>query len=88
MRDIGFGDYVRIEQNRYGGVNQMFLHKVIGRLESNYYVDVPVQCPETELLHKKVVEVVACICCGVNEREVHNFKLSDIKEKSKEVKDD
>ena len=79
---IDFGDYVRIEQKRYGCENEMYLYKVIGRLKSNAYVDVPVQSPEKESLHKcsEMVEVAACICCGILEKEVHNFRLSDIKE--------
>ena len=81
---IDFGSYVKIEQKRYGCKNEMYLYKVIGRLKSNAYVDVPVQSPEKESLHKKMVEIAACICCGVNERQVNNFKLSDIK-KEKEV---
>ena len=79
---IDFGDYVRIEQKNYGCENEMYLYKVIGRLKSNSYVDVPVQCPEKECLHKKVVDVVACICCGVQEREVNYFRLSDVKEEA------
>ena len=76
---IGFGSYVRIEQKRYGCVNQMFLYKVMGRLESNHYVRVPVRSPEKESSYKKIVEVVACIHCGVFEREVSNFRLKDVK---------
>lgn len=73
-----FGDYVMIAQKRYGVANEMYLHKVIGRLKSNSYVEVPVQTPSTETLHNKIQEVVACICCGVSEREVRNYLLSDV----------
>ena len=72
-----FGDYVRIEQKRYGDENEMYEHKVIGCLKSNYYVDVPVEnCIET--FHPEVIDVVACICCGVDERVVYRYKKSDV----------
>ena len=44
-KDLDFGDYCLIEQKRYGVENEMFVHKVIGRLRSNSYVDVPVTTP-------------------------------------------
>ena len=75
---IDFGDYVGIEQKRYGDENEMYEYKVIGCLKSNYYVDVPVEiCIET--FHPEVIDVVACICCGVNERDVYRFKKSDVR---------
>jgi len=82
-KDIDFGDYVRIEQKNYISENEMYLYKVIGRLGSNYYVDVPVQCPEKESHHKKVTDVVACICCGVDETNVNKFRLCDVKKEKK-----
>ena len=75
---VDFGDYVLIEQKRHGCPNEMFLHKVIGTLKSNGYVDVPVVIPREETLHKKVIDVVACICCGVQETEVYKYLLSDV----------
>ena len=80
---IDFGDYVEIEQKRYDhdNKNEMYLYKVIRRLKSNYYVDVPVQCPEKECFHKReYVDVIACICCGVDETIVNKFRLSDVKD--------
>ena len=38
---LDFGDYVEIEQKRYGCENEMYLHKVINVLESNSWVDIP-----------------------------------------------
>lgn len=76
-----FGDYVEIEQKRYKGKNEMYSHKVIGCLRSNYYVDVPVTYPIVEEYHDKVVDVVACIACGVDERIVKRYKKSDVLEK-------
>ena len=78
-----FGDYVEIEQKNYGCENEMYIYKVIGCLKSNSYVDVPVEIPEKETLHSKIIDVVACICCGVEEREVHYYKKSDVKKVGK-----
>lgn len=77
-RDLDFGDYVDITQKRYGCKDELFVHKVIGKLRSNGYVDVPVQSPATETTHREVVNVVACICCGVSEREVRRYRLEDV----------
>lgn len=74
-----FGDYVRIEQNRFGVENEHYVHKVIGRLRSNNWVDVPVVSVAKETVHEEVVEVVACITCGVSEREVLRYRLEDCK---------
>jgi len=74
-----FGDYVRIEHKRYFTENESYNYKVIGRFKSNTYVDVPVQCPEKEYIHEEVIEVVFCICCGVDETEVNRFRLEDVK---------
>ena len=73
-----FGDYVLIEQRRYGTENEMYQHKVIGRFRSNSWVDTPVQSPATETLHDECVDVLACICCGVWEREVLQNRESDV----------
>jgi len=73
-----FGDYVEIEQKRYGVENEMYVHKVIGCLRSNNYVDVPVE-NRIETLHPKIVDVVACICCGIIERDVYFYKKSDVR---------
>ena len=75
-----FGDYVEIEQKRYGVKNEMYIHKVIGTMKSNIYVDVPVKEPAKETLHSEVVDIVECITCGVVEKEVLNYRISDVKE--------
>ena len=77
--EIDFGDYVIIEQKRYGCDNEMYTHKVIGRLESNTYVDVPVQSPAKETYHNDMQKVVRCICCGVSETEVLKYRIEDVK---------
>jgi len=78
LRKPDFGDYVRIEQKRYGVPNEIYDHKVVARLVSNAWVDVPVQSPAKESLHDECVEVVACICCGVQETDVRKYRLSDV----------
>ena len=82
---VKFGDYVLIEQKRYGVDNEMYRHKVIATLQSNIYVDVPVQSPATEIDHGKMVDVANCICCGVMETGVRKYKIADI---TKEATDD
>jgi len=77
--DIDFGDYVEIEQKRYGVENEMYIYKVIGYLKSNSYVDVPVEGVREERLHPKVVDVIACVCCGISERDIYRYKKSDVK---------
>lgn len=81
--DINFGDYVYIEQKRYGCENEMYLHKVINRLKSNCYVKVPVQIPAKEVNQGKIVDVVSCICCGVDETEVLKYRIKDVTKKEK-----
>ena len=81
-----FGDYVLIEQKRYGAENEMYTCKVIGCLRSNAYVDVPVDGLEVETLHPKMVDVVACITCGVSERDVYHYKISDVKFTTGQIK--
>lgn len=79
---LDFGDFCVIEQKRHGGPNEKYIHKVIGRLQSNTWVDVPVQSPATETIHNVgniLVDVVACICCGVQETEVRKYRIEDVK---------
>lgn len=76
---LKFGNYVTIEMKRYGVENEHYIHKVIRQLESNVWVDVPVQEAAKESMHKEVVPVVSCICCGVDETKVLRFRVSDVK---------
>ena len=78
-KKIKFGDYVTIEGKRYGVSNEHYTYKVVGTLKSNTYVDVPVQSPAEETTRGGLVEVVACICCGIQETEVLKFRLKDVK---------
>jgi hypothetical protein len=81
---LSFGDYVEIEQKRYMGENEMYLYKVIGTLKSNAWVDVPVQTPAKETLHKEFELVVSCICCGICETEVLKYRIKDVKKAGKD----
>jgi len=76
-----FGDYCTIEQKRYGWPNEHYTHKVIGTLKSNTWVDVPVQSPATETCHyvDELVDVVACVCEGINEREILRYRVLDVR---------
>lgn len=74
---LDFGDYCHIEQKRFGAPNEQYLHKVIGRLQSSAWVDVPVYACGDEVNHKTIEPVLACICCGVSEREVRRYRESD-----------
>lgn len=76
--EFKFGDYAIIEQKRHGVPNEMFVHKVIGQLRSNSWVDVPVQSPATETLHEEMEDVCWCICCGVDETEVRAYRVNDM----------
>ncbi len=77
-KELDFGCYVRIEQKRYAPSNEIYLYKVIGRIKTNNYVDVPVQSPHNQYCHSGVVDVVRCVCCGVDEKEVFNFRVEDV----------
>lgn len=76
--EFKFGDYAIIEQKRHGVPNEMFVHKVIGQLRSNTWVDVPVQSPATETLHDEMEDVCWCICCGVDETKVRKYRVKDM----------
>jgi hypothetical protein len=78
MSELKFGDYVSIEQKRFGVENEHFCHKVIGTSQSNYWVDVPVRTPLVEEIHDTIEDVVSCICCGVVERDVRHYRLCDV----------
>lgn len=81
MAKYKFGDYVAIEQRRHGCDNEKYIHKVIGVKNSTHWVDVPVQTPAKETYHNgDFVGVVQCICCGVDETEVLNYKIEDVNE--------
>lgn len=75
---LDFGDFCTIEQHRYYDKNEHYVHKVIGRLRSNTWVDVPVMQNAKETTHDHMEDVVACVCCGVSEREILRYRLLDV----------
>ena len=78
--DIDFGDYVLIEQKRYGVPNEMYQFKVVGSYQSNAYRDVPmdgVDCGRK--WHPHSVDVLNVICCGVDETEVDTVRKADVR---------
>jgi len=85
--DLSFGDYVEIKQKRYGKKNEMYTYKVIDSFKSNHWVDVPVQTPAKEKIRKYLEPVVSCICCGVNEIEVLNYRIKDVRKVKGEMND-
>lgn len=80
--EFKFGDYAIIEQKRYGVPNEMFVHKVVGQLRSNTWVDVPVRVPATETLHGEMEDICLCICCGIDETEVRRYRVKDMRRHS------
>ena len=78
--DIDFGDYVLIEQKRYGVPNEMFQFKVIGSYQSNAYRDVPMEFAEHDMKwHPDVVDVLNVICCGIDETKVDTVRKADVR---------
>ncbi len=80
--EFKFGDYAIIEQKRHGVPNEMFVHKVVGQLRSNTWVDVPVMVPATETLHGEMEDICLCICCGIDETEVRRYRVKDMRRRS------
>lgn len=75
-----FGDYVYIEQKRYGCANEMYMYKVINVKNSNVWVNVPVDGRDpAEKLQPQIETVVSCIMCGIDETLVQRFNLKDVK---------
>jgi len=78
--DIDFGDYVLIEQKRYGVPNEMFQFKVVGSYQSNAYRDVPMDAVDHgNKLHTQVVDVLNVICCGIDETKVDTVRKADVR---------
>jgi hypothetical protein len=77
LNKFSFGDLCIIEMKRYGVPNEHYTHKVIGALESNAWVDVPIQSPATETMHDHSEPVIRVICCGVCETTVYRVRVRD-----------
>jgi len=80
-QNIDFGDYVEIEQKRYGVPNEMFLYKVVaGNFESNAYRAVPIDANEKKpTMASPMAPVLLVICCGVCEEKVEKVRLEDVR---------
>ena len=79
IQKIGFGDFCTIEQKRYVGPNEFYSYKVVGRKRSNVWTDVPVDANnEKETLHDHLDDVVTVVCNNLDDRTVHQFRVSDL----------
>lgn len=77
--NVDFGDYCTIEQKRYSAPNEFYSYKVVGRKKSNAWTDVPVDANnEKETLHDHLDDVVTVICNNLDDRTVHQFRVSDL----------
>lgn len=75
-----FGDYVWIEQKRYGAENEDFQYKVINTMVSNAWRHAPADGRDQEThIHDHSEPVVSVILAGVNEERVERFRVADIK---------
>lgn len=73
-----FGLYCRIEQFMYYSENEMFIYKVINRLRSNCWCEVPYKTASGEVMHDHMEDCVSVICCGIDETKVQRFRLADV----------
>ena len=79
IQKIGFGDFCTIEQKRYVGPNEFYSYKVVGRKKSNVWTDVPVDANnEKETSHDHLDDVVTVVCNNLDDRTVHQFRISDL----------
>lgn len=74
-----FGDYITVEQQRYGVPNQYYTYKVVGTLKSNSYTPVPVVSNGERIIDKDSYLIVRAIQCGVSEETVERFRIQDVK---------
>jgi len=74
---IDFGDYVKIEMHRYGVPNEFYLHKVVGALWSNVWIDAPLKWNSKPTIHDHSERILNVIQCGIDETKVIRVKDSD-----------
>jgi hypothetical protein len=77
-----FGDYVTIEQKRFGAPNEFWDYKVIGRLESNTWTDVPVT-PTREVQHDNCEPIILAVADNLSQEDVRRFRVADVKLRAK-----
>ncbi len=73
VNDDMFGTYVKIPT---GTSRYMHIYKVIGRIESNRYCDIPLMEKKCAV-HSEIVPVLNVVHCGVSEDTVIRVALSD-----------
>lgn len=74
VSDDMFGSYVKIPT---GASGNMHIYKVIGRIDSNGYCDIPIMAGKRADLHSEIVPVLNVVHCGVSEDTVIRVALSD-----------
>lgn len=74
VHDDMFGAYVKIPT---GANRDMHVYKVIGRINSNGYSDVPIIEPAKSVRHNEIVPVLNVVHCGVSEDTVIRVPLSE-----------
>lgn len=72
-RDM-FGRYCRISTGTSGDIHT---YKIVSRIDSNGYCDVPLTPSSKEIPHNKIVPVLLVIHCGIDESRVQRVALSD-----------
>ena len=70
-----FGLYAKIKQ---GASAEPHTYKIVGALESNSYVDIPIRCPETATIHEEVTPILRVIHCGICEEKVIRVAVKDV----------
>lgn len=78
---IDFGDYVYIEQLRFGVPNESYIYKVVGSFASNCWTPAPLKWDSKPVLHKKTEQVLNVIKCGIDETKVITVAESDCRKR-------
>lgn len=69
-----FGRYCRIPTGTSGN---MHVYKIVSRINSNSYCNVPLTMQSKKTLHMQIVPVLLVIHCGIDETNVQRVALSD-----------
>lgn len=80
LKVADFGKRCKILENRYDSESEYFHYKIVGRMQSNRWVDIPAQYPSIHVLHDEVTNVALCIEDGVGHSEVKAFRLIDLQD--------
>lgn len=77
--NVDFGDYCLIEQKRHGVPNELYGYKVVNRLRSNTWIDVPVDTRNNKPnRHDEITDIVEVISCTAGCDVVERFRVSDL----------